>query len=268
MENEVVVLFDEYGTPTFGERRDTDYFVGVAASYENNSETDLFEKCNLQFGLSNKKPLKNTDIKPSRVGKIANLIAEIPVEVYVVSLDIGNSDLKRVVELYEEYGNELRRIHRGLRERPIAQILHSQILSHTTFLAVTKYIESTQRSTSFSVYIDNWSFPVSDESLALKVGRESMEQRVNEINAIFFPDVQIKLNNYFLLKDDSKRKRFIDVITSAVSRGFQSSGDPRYVADVLDIILNNDQTAISEIDITTTTIETLTKIMDDTARWK
>lgn len=69
----IIVLFDEHGTPTF-DKRETDIFLGVAVAYNINSEQKIFEKCNALFGLSNKNPLKNDRIGPDSANTCADQV--------------------------------------------------------------------------------------------------------------------------------------------------------------------------------------------------
>lgn len=69
-----------------------------------------------------------------------------------------------------------------------------------------------------------------------------------------------------MLEEDSKRKRFIDVVASVISRGYLSKSDSRFNDKVLKTIFRNDNYVLSETDITNTTVETLNLIMDKISR--
>ena len=73
----------------------------------------------------------------------------------------------------------------------------------------------------------------------------------------FYPEAKVKFNKFQLLNVDSQRKRFIDVITSVISRKYLAKDDQRFYHNTqLDRI-------ISENDITNSTIEDLNMYMDE-----
>lgn len=259
IDKNIIVLFDEHGTPTF-DNRETDIFLGVAVVYDINYEKELFKKCNDQFGLSNKNPLKNNRINTTRALNIVKLLNEIKLEIEVATINLCNTDLQRVVTLYEDYGNVLREFHRGVRGRPKAQIIHEEIQSYVVFYIISKYIEKYPSSTFFSIFIDSWSFPNNDISIAVELASKSIENKINEINRIFFSDVKVRLDKFSLLEEDSSRKRFIDVITSVVSRKYKQKNNPRF--------LNSEyfNSIIDETDITNSTIGFLKECMDNLSR--
>ena len=49
LERQIVVLFDEQGTPTFGTKRYTDWFLGVAVVYDLEKETEIFSTCDALY---------------------------------------------------------------------------------------------------------------------------------------------------------------------------------------------------------------------------
>lgn len=255
----IIVLFDEHGTPTF-DKKESDVFPGVAVAYNKNYEQILFEKCNDLFGLSNKNPLKNNDIKPSRALKIAKLLPELNIHIEVATINLCNTEFQGIVTLYENYGNLLREIHRGVRERPKSQIIHEEIESYAIFYIMTKYIEKNPSSSIFSVYLDSWSLPINDISISLDLASNSIENKLNEINKVFFPNVKICCDKFTLLVEDSSRKRFIDVVTSVISRKYKPKDHPKY--------LDNSyfDSYINETDITNDSIQFLKDCMDKTAR--
>ena len=104
-EKQIVILFDEQGTPTFRPDRETNSFIGVTATYELSDEEDIYKSCNELFGLSNTEPLKNRHITKTRAEDISNLLIRLPIRITISSVDLSNSDLQKVVTLYEEFGN-------------------------------------------------------------------------------------------------------------------------------------------------------------------
>ncbi|MCG7852420.1 MAG: hypothetical protein MIO92_07845 [Methanosarcinaceae archaeon] len=73
----MIVLFDESGTPTINNDQRTDWFIGVGVAYQKSDENGIFAKCEADFDLSNSKPLKNDRIRTSRVIRMANLLADL-----------------------------------------------------------------------------------------------------------------------------------------------------------------------------------------------
>lgn len=266
MPEEVIILFDEHGTPTFRPDRESTLFLGVGLTYKLSDENNIFTTSNQLFGLSNIRPVKNRQLSLSRVNHIGTLLTSLPVEWTIISLDLSNADLQRVVNLYEEYGNLLRDRHRGVRERPAAQILYTQVFNHVLFSAIHNHIEHNPHTLVFSVFIDNWSFSQNDRNIAIDINRDSMEQRTKEVVESFFENVTISLNNYVILITDSDRKRYIDVVASVTSRAYLPTTDSRFSDQINSLLRNSSQRHIYTDDITQITIDFLTTMMDQTAR--
>lgn len=264
MDREVNILFDEHGTPTFRSDRESQHFLGVSVSYSKFEEEHIFQQGEDLFGLNNSQPLKNRQLRISRINKIGNLLISLPVTWIIMKLDLSDNNLQRVVNLYEKYGNIMRKNFRGVRERPVAQILYQQIINHSLFKTIQTAIEQYQVDTTFNIFLDNWAFSPTDVRTSLGLGRQSMERRSNEVVQKFF-DVTISVNDIVLLDTDSHRKRFIDVISSVTSRGFMLNTDPRYSNDIK-MILNDPRNNIIIEDITSDTVRFLTEFMDKTAR--
>ncbi len=261
---QVTVLFDEFATPTFRTDRESDYFLGVGVVYPSEVEDDLFKQADELFGLSNRNPLKNSRIAVPRADNISQLVSELPAQVTVSSLDLSNGDLQRSTKTYEELGNELRKLHRRVRERPVAQILHSNILDDTLFESIARYLELNQMDTDFDVYIDDWAFPARDVEIALVHRSDSLRQKINDVQSRFGLATALSISPIQLLNVDSKRKRFIDVVTSAVSRSFLPREHPHYSPVPLQNILalaDNRQ-----VDFTKHTIIFLQRAMDEFSR--
>jgi hypothetical protein len=150
------ILFDEHGTPTFKKERETDWFLGVAVTYDLNHQSEIFNKCDKLFGMSNKSGIKNDKISVTRATEIAKLVVQIPIHIFIGSINLSLPVLQEIIQLYEELGNVLREKHRQIRGRPINQILHSHILYECLFHSITNYVESNQSDSEFSIYIDDW----------------------------------------------------------------------------------------------------------------
>jgi hypothetical protein len=261
--NNIVVLFDEHATPTFGPSRQKDYFVGVGVTYDLKDEKHIFRACEKFFGLGNSKPLKNQKIGNSRAVEISRLLIKLPVQIIVSKLNLTDKKFEERVKLYEELGNYMRPIHRNVAGRRIAHILHSRILDAALFESICHYLESVHQSSIFEIYIDNWALPESDKDIVLEYTSESLEEKITELHNSFFPNISIVAKPLELLIVDSSRKRFVDVVTSVVSRAIPldsqiSSEEP------LGIILSNPQNF--EKDYTQEAMETLQVVMDDVTR--
>ena len=72
--------------------------------------------------------------------------------------------------------------------------------------------------------------------------------------------------NIQLLVEDTKKKRFIDVLASVISRNFLNSNNSKYSDSVFNTIFSDSSYDISKQDITEVTIDTLNYIMDDISR--
>ena len=260
----IIVLFDEFGTPTFRADRPINSFLGVSVTYKSDDEHHIFQQCDTEFGLSNVRPLKNDRISESRAEKISKLISALPVHITISSLDLSNEDLKRVVGLYEELGGEIRRLHRGVGQRVAAHILHDQILDDTLFSAISRYLEDSPANQYFEIFIDDWAIPMSDIEVALDVRSKSFKEKINELHIKFGLATALGVSPIKRMAQDSVRKRFIDVVTSSISRSFLPPENPRFSPIPLQNILGYKYNA--SVDITDNTIRFLHKAMDEFSR--
>lgn len=210
--------------------------------------------------------MKNSELSSSRIERIGNHLLELPISLTVISVDLSNSKLAEIVGLYQEYGDLLRERHRGVRGRPINQIIYQQVINHAIFWSTQKEIECNPGNTNFSVFLDNWAFSRADVNIALGLTRESMQLRTNEILAEYFEGVYVTFDEITLLEVDSRDKRFIDVVASAVSRSYLPSTSERFSDRMYDIIHCDIHPKLYVEDITQTTIEFLNTVMDSTAR--
>jgi len=264
MSEDLIILFDEHGTPTFREDRESQIFIGVGATFKASDREHIFDLSRALFGLDNNKPLKNRHLGITRINDIGSLITNLPITLMVTYLDLSNPDLQRIATLYEDYGNLLRDRHRGVSERPVSHILYKQVLDHSLFYSVQHAIEKNPVDSNIRIYLDDWSISPDDVHIVLDLNRESMELRSNEAVEQFF-NVKISLDNFKVLVNDCDNKRYIDVITSVSSRAFLDSSDDRYSETIKSIFFgNSDQIYVD--DITTATSDLLTKVMDQTAR--
>lgn len=210
--------------------------------------------------------MKNDKISNSRAIQIGEKLAQMNLLIYFFYLDLSDEKLYSTIKLYEDFGNILREKHRGVKKRTIAQILYGEVQCHTLFSIISKYIELYRISTRFSIFIDNWEFPNCDINLALNMTSESLALKNNEINQDFFPGVRVICDSLQLLDKDSKKKRFIDVLASVISRNLLDKSNPKYLDSILNTIFSNKNYNILDQDITKITIDTLTEIMDNISR--
>lgn len=233
----MLILFDESGTPTFDAGRELKHFVGVAVSYSNDMENDIFEECDSPFGLSNKNPIKNPSIDSKRAMSITEQILKLPMRLSIHSVNLDDSALEEKLALYIEWGNLLREFHRKIRPRPLPQFLHSQVLDGCLFDAILRPVEEGIREYNFSIFIDNWAIPINDQEPYLIDRSPSIQDKINNFLGEYFPGISIEISPLSLLEIDSKRKRFIDVITSVVSRAFLREDHIRHSTVPLEMIL-------------------------------
>jgi len=261
--NNIIVLFDEHATPVFGPSRQKDYFVGVGVTYDHKDEEKIFSTCEQLFGLNNANPLKNQKIGNSRAVQIAKLLVKLPVQIVISKLDLTDKDFENKVNLYEELGNIMRPIHRDVPGRPKAQILHSRILDATLFESISRYLQYVPKSSIFEIQIDNWSLPKSDKEITLEYTSESLQEIITSLHNEFFPNISITARSVELLVFDTSKKRFVDVVTSVVSRAVPFKAKIS-TEEPLRIILSNPQNY--EKDFTQEAMETLEVVMDDVSR--
>ena len=259
-ERQIIVLFDEQGTPTFTPDRETDWFLGVTVTYDLADEEQIFSYCSELFGFSKTKPLKNRHIDNVRAERISDIVIELPVQLVVKAVKLGNDEFQQVVTAYERRGNMLREEYRQAGERNIAQILYSQILVETVFDSIQDYMKRHLASSSISVYVDHHCFPREDIRIHLKVWPKLIQGDVNSFYEKHGPDLNIPTVSISLMEKDSSRKRFVDVITSVVSRSFKRGDSERFSRVPLHTLLTNDVNRYE--DITRTTIDFIRLLMD------
>lgn len=261
--NEVVILFDEQGTPTFRADRDTKKFLGVCVAYNLNDEIKYFERSDKLFGLSNSKPLKNDKIKSSRAIEIAKIVAEFDVFINIASIDLDDQKFQNIISLYEKFGNIIREKERQVRNRSKSQIIYSQILFPEIFRIISEYVKHKKSAATFSVFIDDWAFPKNDLSISLELPSEIITEKMNEI---YFPNIKVNCKHFELLNKDSKRKRFIDVIVSVISRKYKEPTNEKFLDNIIDIISSGENVNLIHNDFTQVIIDHITESMDDISR--
>ncbi len=259
---EINLLFDEQGTPTFREDRKGDSFLGIGLAYEARREQEIFDSCAEVAGLKNKQPRKNWKITSSRVVKIAEVFSDLEVQVVVVSLDLSNGELENVITEYEELGNVIRRDFREVRERPVAQILHSHILDRCLFESITAFVDRFRdRQFRFNPMIDNWSISPVDASILLRDRSDSLTQQIGSRYQRPERSATVEVSPIRLLAEDSSRKRLVDVLASTVSRAFLKEGSDRYSREPVDIIAKGLGNRFKLIDRTKDEIDSVRELL-------
>lgn len=240
----IIVLFDEHGTPTLRQDRESKFFIGVGACYKNSDELIIFRQIEDLIGLQNKNPLKNNKIPADRAIRIAKELKQLPIFSVVVTIDLSNIDLIETVTEYQHLSNQIRRRERNIKDRPIAQIIHSKILSNCLFESITLCLENSQTLKTFEIFIDAWSIPTKDIPLSLNFRTESLSRHISNL----FPNVVVQ--HIKLLEDDTKRKRFIDSVTSVVSRKYYLPSNPKFTSIPFDILFTYSSDRSISVDIT------------------
>jgi hypothetical protein len=266
MVEDIIVFFDEFGTPTFRKDRESNTFLGATATIPLALEKKVFEKCEIKFGLLKNKPIKNDSLGKSRIEDISQLLSTLPVQITVSYINLSDPDFQRISKLYEEYGNIMRGIHRGVKKRPLAQILHSHIVDHALFTSICNYAEKKNISLNVSVFLDDWSIPEQDKHITFDIAKSSLEHKITEVFTGSDNNLKIILNQIELMKIDSDRKRFIDIITSVASRFFLDPQNQRYSPDILNKMMKNKDMNHHIEDITKNLTDFMIKFMDKTVR--
>jgi hypothetical protein len=262
--NNLILLFDEQGTPTFRPDREMDVFLGIAVLYSIFHEDHIFKSTKALFGLSNSKPLRNNRISGDRIDEISKLLYSLPVQLSIASVNLSDSQFQQSVKLHEKLGDQLRPRHRSVKGRPLAHIIHQFVLVECIFQSIWNYSGRTQRNSRFLIHIDDWSIPISDRNIYLEELSRLLEVNISRSIQNLDIQFQIKVPAISLLNKDSKRKRFIGVLASAISRSFMSQDDERYSDKPIRFI--NNCNINKHFDITGKTVNFLREYWDKSLR--
>lgn len=229
----MIALFDESGTPTINNDQRTDWFIGVGVAYQKSDENGIFAKCEADFGLSNSKPLKNDRIRTSRVIRMANLLADLPLSIYVSAVNTANPTLRNIVRSYELFGANIRQNFRQIRKRPIPQIIHSHVLDQCIFNLITGYFEEYGNDAAFAIFIDDWSIPENDVEISLEHRAKSLYEKISTLCSKFKKGRLVKIAPFELMNKDSDRKRFVDGVASTFNRAYLSPNNRKYSVEAI-----------------------------------
>lgn len=232
----MVILFDESSEPVISDDYRTDWFIGVGVAYEKSDEEIIFSKCKADFGLMNSKPLKNDRISNNRVLKIIKVLEDLPVSIYVSGVNTANSILRKVIVDYECFGEKNRLKFRKVRKRPIPQIIHSQVLDHCLCNLIVSYFEDGGSDAAFDVFIDNWSIPENDIYISLEHRATSMFNKISSLCSAFAQGRLISIAPLELLSKDSRRKRFVDVVSSTFNRAYLKPNYKKYSIEIVETL--------------------------------
>lgn len=184
--------------------------------------------------------MKNHRISIDRVTRIARILTDLPLTIYVSGIDTTDPEFRRIVKEYERFGRKTRAIHRPeVRDRSIGQIIHSHVLDHCLFHSIADYFEDGKNDAHVSVFIDNWSVPNDDAGVYLEERVASLHRRISSLCSKYHMGRPLSIKRIDLLKEDTNRKRFVDVIASVVSRAFLRSDNPRYTREAMDILVES-----------------------------
>jgi hypothetical protein len=240
----MITLFDEYGTPTLNQDRENVIFAGVAVSYKKSDEKTIFSKVEDVFGFNKTQPIKNAQISVRKSIEIAESLIQLPLHISVITVDLNNPQFVESITAYYERSNKIRTSTRNIKSRPVAQIIHSKVLSNCIFEAITLCLETSSMLSEFEVFIDNWSIPQKEILIYLQYRSESLSKNVKRL----FPYVDV--HPIELLSCDNKRKRFIDIITSIISRNFDSISSEKYSDEPFKLLFSSQSIKTTHVDIT------------------
>lgn len=230
-EENIIYLFDESGRAILSPT-DPHIFLGTGVLYNESSEDHLFKTCDELFCLSTKDPLKNTKISNELALTIAKKIVELKIPIICTWIDLNNENLITTIKSCIDLLVELKKYHhlRGS-SRKKAHYLHDKILDKNIFDLLSLFLYN-KNNVMFKInpFIDNWSIPKSEKKVSLKYRSVSIEKRIQEILNNFDKNILFKVEGIQLLENpEDKRKRFIDVIASTVSRAFTKVNETEYI---------------------------------------
>lgn len=224
----MILLFDESGTPSIVTDPRTDFFIGVGVVYDSSHEQVIFSRCKIELGLEKPKPLKNDRIGKTRAVRIAQVLSELPLSIYVSTVNIADPEYQATLGAYEVFGNRARENYRGVGRRPIAQIIHTYVVDHCLYHAITGHFEAGGNDAVLSPFIDDWSIPQCDVGIYLEQRSASLQKQIASLRDWYDGRHPIRVAPIRLLSADDNRKRFIDVTTSVFSRAYLKTSNPKY----------------------------------------
>lgn len=229
-EKKLIVLFDEHGVPTFKDTNKGNVFLGVAVLYKFLNEERIFNDLDGPMGLSELHSRKNHLIDKSNALNIAKNFSQQEAYIAVNCIDTNNKILSKITEQYIKWGNIERKRHRKVGERKSAHFLHKSLVDFCISDVIDNYLaESTQKINRFEIWADNWNYPKSDVDIMLEDAMEILQLKTQKILDKYSSNKQVLFEPVrLLISTDDKRKRFIDALTSIVSRAFLKTNNPKF----------------------------------------
>jgi len=264
---EVIILFDEFGTPSFKDTTSSGLFMGASALYLANDEKKIFKSLDKSMGLSKTQPVKNNKISKNRAKIIARETSSKKLHIAARYLDLNNKQLELVTNDYLRLSNLGRQIWREVKGRKDVHLLHSQILLHCIFDNILEFLGCYQGGNiQFNIFIDSFSYPKTDLHIVheycsnnlLKHVQKYIDNDMNkQVNVSFDP---IK----FFAKHNTSRERLIDCLNSIIGRSLLDVRSDKYDLEPRDLIQKGLGNKFSFGDITDETITFLhTSMYDD-----
>lgn len=171
---ELMLLFDECGTPSFKPKVERQYFIGVSVLYLKADEQQIFKICEKPSGLTKQSAKKSFAISPNTALTLAGIFSSLPITVTIRYIDLSDGPLRLAIEDYQKFGDSVRlnvraRKEPGVRERKIPQILHSQVLDHCLLEPLLDLVEHDFPLFTVRPFIDAWSIPALDRAIYLEL---------------------------------------------------------------------------------------------------
>jgi len=235
--NNVRILFDEFGTPTFRNDREFSVFGGIATAYYQTDEENLIAKCDKLFGLSSSQPKKNRHISAEEAIDIARLVTTLPLYMVINILTLDDEALKETATIYEPLSNEIRTKYRGVRERPLSQYLHGRLLDSCVLKCISSFLVR-QPVAQFrcEIHVDNWAIPASDKEIFVKDRAQSLQHSIRLLLTKIGLQTQLGIPDLSILDRDSALKRFIDVLASITNRAYFTESNEKRSSEPLDLL--------------------------------
>ncbi len=136
------------------------------------------------------------------------------------------------------------------------------MLDTCLFQSIVNDLEKkSNKNCHYELFIDNWSFPKNDDEISLEYRSESLEQKIQALLSKLNKGIKISISHLNVLKEDSKRKRFIDVLASIVSRAYLKPNHERASEDPIEVLANLSGSNFREDDITAYEVQFMKKFM-------
>jgi len=226
---EIIVLFDEFGTPTFNQKGESDIFAGIAVLYNLEEESDIFSNLKDVLSLESSKPHKSRTINNIKAVKIAKIASSNLNQIVFNYIELNNKLYIDTIENYEKVISFGRKIYRGVKPRKVSQIMHSRLLDNCIHKCIMNHLDGKSNTAyQYKIYLDNWAIPNCDKHIELEQRVESLEKYTQHLLDGSNKNVKIIIPAINLLVKDNNRKRLIDGMMSIISRAFFNTNHPRF----------------------------------------